>query len=136
MQSQQLNFIRWDILNDSIHENPMIYGSYEAEVENVRNYVKNRLAWMDKKLGYPKVPSNLSDAKTIESVSFWTTDNGVYIEDIPYPVTIDVVDIAGKLIANRTVSENNAFFALPKGMYVVRLHSSQVGIKTSKCIIP
>ena len=28
--------------------NPQVYGSYAGEVDNVRNFVKNRLAWMDK----------------------------------------------------------------------------------------
>ena len=37
--SQDLNFKRWPIMNTKVHENPVIYGSYEGEVDNVRDYV-------------------------------------------------------------------------------------------------
>ena len=37
MQSQALNFIRWPIMNQYVHQNPKIWGSYAAEVENVRD---------------------------------------------------------------------------------------------------
>ena len=55
-ESQRLNFIRWPIMNQTVHRNPRIWGSYEAEVKNVKNYIKRRIAWMDKKLGYTYVP--------------------------------------------------------------------------------
>lgn len=50
--SQQLNFLRWPILNSKVHMNPRSWGSYEAEVENVRRFMKERLKWMDNRLGY------------------------------------------------------------------------------------
>ena len=51
-QSQQLNFKRWPIMNQLVHQNPKVWGSYAAEVQNVRRYVKERIAWMDNKLGF------------------------------------------------------------------------------------
>ena len=51
-QSQRLNFIRWTILNQRVHQNPKTYGSYAKEVENVRNYIRYRIPWMDEKLGF------------------------------------------------------------------------------------
>ncbi len=50
--SQHLNFLRWPILNTRVHMNPRIWGSYAAEVENVRRFMKERLKWMDNRLGY------------------------------------------------------------------------------------
>ena len=60
MQSQEINFIRWPIMNEIVHENPRIWGSYAAEVENVRNFISKRIDWMDKKLGYTYVPESIS----------------------------------------------------------------------------
>ena len=60
-QSQELNFLRWPIMNQKVHQNPRIWGSYEAEVENVRTYMKERFAWMDKKLNYTFVPNGIAD---------------------------------------------------------------------------
>ena len=50
--SQKLNFIRWPILNSPVHQNVKAYGSYEAEVEVVRNYCCERIAWIDNFLSY------------------------------------------------------------------------------------
>lgn len=52
MESQRLNFLRWPIMKQYVHQNPTIWGSYEAEVENVRRYIKERIEWMDAKLGF------------------------------------------------------------------------------------
>ncbi|MBO7068961.1 MAG: CotH kinase family protein [Bacteroidaceae bacterium] len=45
--SQQLNFIRWPILNERVHMNAFALGSYEEEVNVLRNYIPTRLAWID-----------------------------------------------------------------------------------------
>ena len=50
--SQRLNFMRWPMMNQYVHQNPKLWGSYKAEVENVRRFMKERLAWMDKRLDY------------------------------------------------------------------------------------
>ena len=57
-QSQQLNFVRWPIMNTYVHQNPRVWGSYEGEVENVRRYMAERIQWMDRKLNF--------DASTLE----------------------------------------------------------------------
>ena len=61
-QSQRLNFLRWPIMNQKVHQNPVIWGDYTAEVENVRRFMKERIKWMDNKLGYTYVPAGISIA--------------------------------------------------------------------------
>ncbi len=51
-QSQKLNFLRWPILDQVVHQNYAAAGSYEAEVQVIRRYLTERLQWMDQKLGY------------------------------------------------------------------------------------
>ena len=58
--SQRLNFIRWPILKKKVHQNPKAWGSYQAEVDNVKRYMRERIAWMDNKLGYTYVPNTTS----------------------------------------------------------------------------
>ena len=60
-QSQRLNFLRWPVLNQRVHQNPPTKGSFQAEVEVLRTYMKERFAWMDKKLGYTYVPNGISE---------------------------------------------------------------------------
>ncbi|WP_028903319.1 MULTISPECIES: CotH kinase family protein [unclassified Prevotella] len=60
-QSQKLNFLRWPIMNEYVHQNPHIWGSYTAEVENVRQYMQQRIGWMDRKLNYTHQSSGITD---------------------------------------------------------------------------
>ena len=53
--SANLNFIRWPYLNQWLSLNPAVPGSWEAEVDRVRDYVHDRVAWMDEMLSYGKV---------------------------------------------------------------------------------
>jgi len=46
-ESQQLNFMRWPILNSYVHQNPKLYGSYQGEVNNVKQYITGRLERLD-----------------------------------------------------------------------------------------
>ena len=97
-RSQELNFTRWPIMNEYIHQNPVIWGSYQAEVDNVKNYIRNRIAWIDNKLGYTFVPD---DPSGISSASI---DN-----DQP----VKVYSISGVFLGTDINS-------LPTGIYIVR----------------
>ena len=50
--SANLNFIRWPYLNQWLSLNPAVPGSWEEEVDRVRDYVHDRVAWMDEMLSY------------------------------------------------------------------------------------
>lgn len=46
-ESQRLNFMRWPILNEKVHQNIQALGSYPAEVQTVKNYLERRLEHFD-----------------------------------------------------------------------------------------
>ena len=95
-QSQRLNFLRWPIMNQYVHQNPTLWGSYTAEVQNVRRFMKERFAWMDKRLNYTYIPSDVS----FQSV---TPDN--------QPTFI--YSLSGQLMGS-------SLNGLPAGTYIVR----------------
>jgi len=41
-ESQRLNFIRWDILNTKVLLNPVLRGSFEAEVDYLKEFIQKR----------------------------------------------------------------------------------------------
>lgn len=51
-QAQRLNFLRWPILSEKVHMNPVALGSYESEVDRLKQFLSMRLGWMDKKQNY------------------------------------------------------------------------------------
>lgn len=72
--SQRLNFMRWPILSTYVHQNWQASGSYEKEVQIVKDYIKKRIVWMDKKLHYD--PSGIDDVAQNEDESspFYSID--------------------------------------------------------------
>ena len=53
--SANLNFIRWPYLNQWLSLNPAVPGSWEKEVDRVRDFVRDRVEWMDEMLSYGKI---------------------------------------------------------------------------------
>lgn len=98
-QSQRLNFLRWPILNQRVHQNPAARGSFEAEVAVVRTFMKERIAWMDKKLGYTYKPNGISELRVDRTQ--------------PY----QVFSLSGQPYGN---SIDN----LPSGIYIIRQGSA------------
>ena len=94
-ESQELNFMRWPMMNELVHENPIVWGSYAEEVENVRRFITERLTWMDNKLGYTYNPSGIIEA-TFDFAK-------------PY----QIYDLLGR-------SYTGSIQHLPKGLYIIR----------------
>ena len=77
--SQRLNFMRWDILNQAVHENPQVAGSYDGEIAWVKNYITQRIPWMDNMIGYDPASADEisldSNALTLNDQASWTIYN-------------------------------------------------------------
>lgn len=67
-QSQHLNFCRWPILSQYVHQNPQAPGSYDAEVDIVRRYISKRVDWIDNKLNY--IPTDIDNLVAEDDNSF------------------------------------------------------------------
>ena len=94
-QSQKLNFTRWPIMNEEVHQNPPVAGSYDAEVEVVRQFIRERLLWMDKKLGYDYAYEGITETK------------------VDFTQPYQVFNMAG-------MSCSKSLKSLPPGVYIVR----------------
>ena len=46
-RSQQKNFEEWNILNVRVWPNPVAYGTYPKEVEQLKNWLAARITWLD-----------------------------------------------------------------------------------------
>ena len=94
-RSQQLNFMRWNILHSQEHMNPVARGSYAAEVNYLKEYITKRIQWMDNRLGYVHTDLQSPIANTPSPISIW--------------------DIMGRLIY-----QGEQIPILNRGMYIVR----------------
>lgn len=118
--SQDLNFKRWPIMNTLVHENPVIYGSYEGEVDNVREYVSNRISWLDNKLNY--IPAALKQITSSGnySVKIFSSGGVLHVSELPTGSIIKVLDLYGRLLCEQ---QNVTELSLPleKGVYVISI---------------
>lgn len=135
-ESQDLNFKRWRIMDARVHENPVIYGSYDGEVDNVRNYVSNRIEWIDRKLNYVPNPilSGIDEHETAVKAMVWTNGNTIYLNSSDtYFVTI--VDVSGKLLRQNKLHAGSYAFTANAGIYIVTLKNEQGESKSYKCVV-
>ena len=58
-ESQELNFTRWDNLGQLLTLQQFAPGTYQGEIDIVKNYLKGRIRWIDKKLGYGELPEDV-----------------------------------------------------------------------------
>ncbi|MBQ0089170.1 MAG: CotH kinase family protein, partial [Prevotellaceae bacterium] len=50
-QSQELNYMRWNILSSKVHQNFQALGDYHKEIDYLKNWIQERFDWMDNKIG-------------------------------------------------------------------------------------
>ena len=130
-QSQQLNFTRWNILNQRVHMNFRALGSYRAEVEAMKTFISERVTWMDKKLNY--IPNAVSTTIS-PSICYWTNDKTLYINGFEDNSFVRVFDASGRNITQK--SANNEFsIQLNPGIYVVRIIENSSRESIFKCVI-
>ena len=59
--SQAYNFMRWPILGVQVEKEPVIWNTFDEEVESIRQFLKNRFVWMDQILSYNSTPDDISE---------------------------------------------------------------------------
>jgi hypothetical protein len=107
-QSQVLNFKRWPILSSKVHMNPRAAGSYAGEVTYLRDFIKMRVPWMDKKVG-------LEDSVTVTAIRDITQE-----QDAGHAFDV-IYTIGGQRVSEMTRS----------GIYIIRN-----GKKVRKVYVP
>ena len=116
---QERNYLQWDVLDEMLYGNPYIFGTYEGEVGYLKNWLSERLLWIDENIMI--VPLE------IENDSYLT--GFTLLDNFPNPfnpttsfrvqtekqqlITIKIFNVQGELvdtiIENSIISGNNIF---------------------------
>jgi len=126
-ESEERNFERWDILDEYIWPNAYVGGSYENEISYLKNWIINRLNWMDEELDF------IDDVSEKEKP---VANNYYLIQNYPNPfnptsiirfqiaesgfVTLKVYDVLGREIATLVNKEK------PVGSYEIKFDGSNL----------
>lgn len=135
--AQTRNFIRWPILNEYVWPNPQVMGTYQAEVEVLRNFISDRLMWLDMNMPGRCATSVVAE---LSNFQFFINKNQQIIEFQflqAEPINIELIDMSGRVLCKKVVNENTAEISiegLSSMVYVLRL-SSKSGSATRKIVL-
>lgn len=125
LQSQELNFKRWPILNTVVHQNPIARGSYQAEVDAVKKYIEERIAWMDEKIIVKEPEPEPEPEPEIPTIGkIITSGTMLTIKDFDDTMQLYLYDMNGRTITIKQLQPEETFLTrLLPGLYVIRLHN-------------
>ncbi|MFA6871800.1 MAG: CotH kinase family protein [Bacteroidaceae bacterium] len=128
--SAHLNFLRWPILNQYVHQNPRIAGSYAGEVDFVKEYIRQRIDWLDNKIGLNADGIEQMDSKG----SVYAAYGEIHFENFSTPSDIHIYDMLGRLVATRLVNSIDQI-KMHSGLYVVKMQTGSITY-TQKVLVP
>ncbi len=132
--SQKLNFIRWPIMNTLVHQNPVIWGSYQNEVNNVKNYISGRLTWMDTKLISLYPGPQATENPTIGKL--FVEHNELHIQGYDHPLVYKIFSINGQILCSGSLpAGGQCSESLQTGIFVVQLQDLLTKEKSSEKIL-
>jgi hypothetical protein len=133
-QSQRINFLRWKVLDKKVHQNPQSLGSYEAEVNHVKNYISERIDWMDNKMDYSPQGNTFITTES-SPVVVYTQSNTIFIRPVFDPVRITIADVTGRILLSEMIRDQ-MFLPVTKGMYFITIYNPSKGLRqTVKCAV-
>ncbi len=124
--SQRLNFMRWPILDQVVHNNYQALGSWEAEVDHIRDFIKGRINMLDNIIGYDATTTS-TNISTVAQGSISVVNGAVVTEGFAEGTLYTVYDISGMTVARGECGVPSV--KLAAGFYVV--NAGGVNIKIS-----
>ncbi|MBL4587127.1 MAG: CotH kinase family protein, partial [Flavobacteriales bacterium] len=113
------NFNRWNILNTYVWPNNFVGGTYEAEIDYLKSWLMDRVAWLDTNIGAPSYPcsSAWQEAITISEINYnsidtFDTDDWFELQNL----TSDTLDVSFWAVYDK--NEFNTY-TFPMGTYIL-----------------
>jgi hypothetical protein len=136
------NFVQWPVLGSYVWPNSAVRYSYPMEISFLKNWILQRLAWMDANwLRNPAVEDTIPDFDNISlypnPVADWLT---IDLPSSERYYTIQLSDIRGAVIFSETVKETRPasyklnFSGLKNGIYLVSIRRPGIPPLVTKAI--
>ncbi|MEM6395827.1 MAG: CotH kinase family protein [Bacteroidota bacterium] len=115
--AQERNYALWESLNEPTWAHPEIAGTYQGEVDLLKNFIQQRLVWMDEELNcITSTASPASDDELILNIHPNPTNDGSFQLDVQFPTQPKRVDLSiysaeGRLMHERTFSAPLSIFS-------------------------
>ncbi|MBK7174793.1 MAG: CotH kinase family protein [Bacteroidales bacterium] len=126
-ESQQRNFATWPVLGIYLWPNPWPFPTtYQGEINNLKNWLHNRLAWLDANMPgtcYTTALENVNNAVGVMKIYPNPATSRISVET-PITGSLSIMNLGGQvmfqqeIIAERTTIEIGS---LPVGIYIVKV---------------
>lgn len=133
--SAEYNYIRWPILNVRTQQQYTTRGSYKAEVDFVSEYLYDRIAWLDNKVGLEEPIGIHSTIDEDVHGGIHGHEGYVLIRGFAEGSTINIYTPNGTLVSTTRVSDFNNSYNLPKGIYIVKVTDINGATSTQKVAV-
>ena len=128
-ESQENNFNVWNILSSKVYRELAARGSYEAEINFLKQYVLDRISFLDGQWGLPAGIEN-SEINTSTTIAPNPVENGNDINVFVSDSMEDVVNVMVASVDGKVVYSTNEFINMDnnitistngwaKGMYII-----------------
>jgi len=144
------NFNRWPVLGTWIWPNVEVAGSYQGEIEYLKDWIMDRLDWMDQNM--PLISKQVVGVYSRPSISVFPNpfENEVTLNvtsTISDELILEVLDLRGKLVRELEIVRESGFTLLYQwdgkssngtdpgsGIYLYRLRKGDILIENGKLI--
>ncbi|MBQ8099613.1 MAG: CotH kinase family protein [Bacteroidaceae bacterium] len=134
-QSQELNFMRWPILNIRVQQNFQALGSYQAEVDFMKKYIRERFAWLDNKIGYEPMIDGIHNAMTQMAGSILSGEGQIQLVGFTAGCRYQIFTLDGKLLMQNEVTPGTCDIDVRPGFYIVKVSGSQGQKRQQKLLV-
>lgn len=118
-ESQALNFTKWTYLNSYIHQNPRVYGSYDGEVQNVKDYISARLEKLDSMIGLVSIPDNIPEGSSEQLGNVFSTNGRIFFTRYAEGTSYEIYTTTGTCAMKGVIAGDYDSVSMPSGLYIV-----------------
>lgn len=124
-EPQQRNFQRYPILGQYIWPNNFVGDTYQSEVDYLREWIMERMAWMDAEFDI-ELSAEESELKDIR-LSPNPTSGVIQIigESIDNNATLEVLNLTGQTLMKTAFSNSIDVSSLERGNYLIHISSNE-----------
>jgi hypothetical protein len=135
IQSQEYNYTRWPIFDECVQKQYTTRDSYEAEVEYINEYLYDRIAWLDNKVGLEE-PIGIHDSTKDEMRGgIHGKVGGITIRGFKDGSCIVIRNINGVTVCTKELTGFDNSVSLPRGLYIVSITDDTGATRTEKVAV-
>jgi hypothetical protein len=153
-EAQQRHFTRWQLLGCEIWPNAFVGETWQEELDYLKLWIAQRLAWMDENLPSIQVPleplaveavSSTSTRPTLQAFPTTSTGNLIVTMTLPQSMTVQlaVFDALGRIVYRGErmalpMGQHHVALelgAVPSGCYHLALHGNDGTLSTQRIIV-